>query len=127
MGNYQIEAGASTDTKLDLGIGRVTYGFSFFSSDKTNAMVRGGLHWAEIDFEIKLSGQVANVSTGKNIARGSTATEGGNIGLAPAASGIFLQLCLPAEFYDPRPAYGIRPKIRQLVRPAARWWHRFYL
>jgi hypothetical protein len=81
IGQSQVQAGASTDTKLNLGIGRVTYAFSFYTNEKMKAKILGGLHWAEIEAEIKLSGQVSDISTGKEIEAGSSVTEGGSIGL----------------------------------------------
>jgi hypothetical protein len=80
VGDSLAQAGARAETKFDVDIGRVTYGFFFVRKEKLNVAVKGGLHWLSLDAEISLSGAVVDIETDKVLEAGSTVTEGGAVG-----------------------------------------------
>jgi hypothetical protein len=79
IGNSLVQAGAQAESKFDVGIGRLTYGFSFVKDEKKEAVVKGGLHVASLDTAFRFSGAVIDVGTGMTLAGGSTNTEEGDI------------------------------------------------
>jgi hypothetical protein len=79
IGGSLVQAGAQTETEFDIGIARLTYGFSFVKDEKKEAVVKGGIHWASLDTVLRLSGAVIDVETGVPIAAGATQTEEGDI------------------------------------------------
>ncbi len=79
IGGSLVQAGAQAETEFDIGIARLSYGFSFVKDEKKEAAVKGGIHWASLDTVFRLSGAVIDVETGVPIAAGSTQTEEGDI------------------------------------------------
>jgi hypothetical protein len=79
IGNSILQVGAQVETEFDLGIARLTYGFSFVKDEKKEAVVKGGIHWASVDVLMRLSGGVIDVETMMPIAGGVQVDEGGDI------------------------------------------------
>jgi len=71
IGNSILQVGARVDTVFDLGIGRVTYGYSFIRDEKKEAVVEAGVHWASVDVAMRLSGAITDVETMMPIAGGA--------------------------------------------------------
>lgn len=96
IGDSIAQVGARADTKMNVAIGRLTYGFNFVNKERLKVAVKGGLHWLELDAGITLSGAVVDVETGETVE--GTATEGGTIGAPLPHVGLSL-------------AYAITPKV----------------
>jgi hypothetical protein len=64
VGDLMIESG-SIDTAFDVGISRLTYGFSLVRSERMDLQVQGGLHIADLSVALQLSGAVCDVSIGE--------------------------------------------------------------
>lgn len=79
LGGSLVQVGAQVESEFDIGIARLTYGFSFVKDEKKEAVVKGGIHWASLDTAFRLSGAVIDAGTGMPIAAGSTMTEEGDI------------------------------------------------
>jgi len=61
VGNLIIESG-SINTAFDIGISRLTYGFSIARSERMDLQIKGGLHIADLSVGLQLSGAVCDVS-----------------------------------------------------------------
>jgi hypothetical protein len=79
IGNSIVQVGARVETEFDLGIARLTYGYSFIKDEKKEAVVKGGIHWASVDVAMRLSGAVLDVETMMPIAGGEQVEEDGDI------------------------------------------------
>lgn len=64
VGDLIIESG-SIDTAFDIGISRLTYGFSIARSERMDLQIKGGLHIADLSVALQLSGAVCDVSLGE--------------------------------------------------------------
>jgi hypothetical protein len=64
VGDLIIESG-SIDSIFDIGVTRVTYGFSLKRSKRMNLALKGGLHIADFSVGIKLQGAVCDVGLGQ--------------------------------------------------------------
>jgi len=64
VGDLIIESG-SVNTAFDIGVGRLTYGFSLMRSERSNFKLKGGLHIADMSVGVQLSGAVCDVSMGE--------------------------------------------------------------
>jgi hypothetical protein len=64
VGDLIIESG-SINTALDIGLGRLTYGFSVVRNDRMNIQLKAGLHVADFSTTLQLAGAVCDVSLGQ--------------------------------------------------------------
>lgn len=53
-----IQAGARVDTTFDTTLGRLTYGFSLVSNERTDIQLKAGLHIADLSTSIQATGAV---------------------------------------------------------------------
>ena len=58
IGDSIVQAGASIDSKFDLTLGRLTYGFSILKDEKKDLAVKAGLHIADIGVGLFFTGAV---------------------------------------------------------------------
>jgi len=58
IGDYEIRVGGSIATVFDATLGRLTYGYSLINTDKSNLVLKGGLHIVKLDTVLQLSGAV---------------------------------------------------------------------
>ncbi len=79
IGGSLVQVGGRIDTKFDFAVGRLTYGWAFVKTEKWDARLKAGVHWAAVDVGLKLSGGVVDAETGDPILGGSTADEGGEV------------------------------------------------
>ncbi len=81
FGDSIVQVGAEVDTEFDLGIGRVTYGYSFINDDNKKAVLLAGLHWADVEVAVGFRGAVIDAETGLPIAVGETKVEDEDIAI----------------------------------------------
>jgi hypothetical protein len=79
IGNSLVQAGAQVESKFDVGIGRLTYGFAFVEDERKALTLKAGLHWASVDAAVKLTGAIIDTQTNQTIIAGSTITEQGEV------------------------------------------------
>ncbi len=58
IGDYQVQAGARIDSRFDVTIGRLTYGYSVIETDRNSLDLKAGLHLAGFDTLLRLTGNV---------------------------------------------------------------------
>lgn len=64
VGDYIVESGA-IDTELDLGLGRLTYGFSLVRDERMDVQLKAGLHIANLSAALRLIGNVCDTTVGE--------------------------------------------------------------
>ena len=64
VGDLIIESG-SINTVFDIGLSRVTYGFSLKHSKRMNLQLKGGLHIADLSVGLQLQGAVCDAGLGQ--------------------------------------------------------------
>jgi len=64
VGDLIIESG-SISTAFDVGMGRLTYGFSVVRSERMDLQVKAGLHIADLSAALQLSGAVCDITMGE--------------------------------------------------------------
>lgn len=64
VGDLIIESG-SIDSKFDMKMSRLTYGFSMSRSERMDLQIKGGLHIGDFSAELQLLGTVCDVSLGE--------------------------------------------------------------
>jgi hypothetical protein len=64
VGDLVIESG-SISTFFDVGISRLTYGFSLSRSERSDLQLKAGLHIADLAIGLQLAGAVCDVSLGQ--------------------------------------------------------------
>lgn len=64
VGDQIIESG-SINTAFDVGVGRLTYGFSIVRNERMDLQLKGGLHIADLSAALQLSGAVCDVTLGQ--------------------------------------------------------------
>ena len=79
IGDHSVQVGANVETVFDVGVGRVTYGYAFIQDEKKHLNAKAGLHWADVDIGIRLSGAVIDTTTDMTIIAGTTVTEAGDV------------------------------------------------
>lgn len=60
FGDLVVPVGVRVDSSLDVDLGRVTYGYSFFNNGRTEVGILIGAHIASIDATLSIAGQVGN-------------------------------------------------------------------
>jgi len=58
IGDYEIRVGGQIETEFDVTIGRLTYGYTFINTDKSEVALKAGLHLTEVHTLFRLSGAV---------------------------------------------------------------------
>ncbi len=64
VGDLIIESG-SIDSGFDIGVSRLTYGFSLMRSERMNLQLKAGLHIADMSVALQLVGAVCDVRLGE--------------------------------------------------------------
>jgi len=59
-----IEDG-TIDTAFDIAIGRLTYGFSVYRSERSDVQLKAGLHIADMSTALRLSGAICDAQQGE--------------------------------------------------------------
>jgi hypothetical protein len=76
IGDTVLQAGGRIDTTFDIDLYRVTYGYSPLRNEKSQLMVQGGLHVADLGASLRLAG--ALVIDGE-VLEDAVATEGASL------------------------------------------------
>jgi hypothetical protein len=61
--DYVITAG-SINTSFDVGMGRLTYGFSVIRNERMDLQLKAGLHLADLSVALQLSGDICDLAAG---------------------------------------------------------------
>ena len=59
-----VRAGAAIDTEFDLGLARLTYGYSVLQNQKHSLVLKAGVHLAHTRLKISAFGDIVDVDTG---------------------------------------------------------------
>lgn len=59
IGDSVIQVGGAIDSEFDVGLGRLTYGFSAIKTDRQELVAKAGLHIADLSVALKLSGNIS--------------------------------------------------------------------
>jgi hypothetical protein len=63
IGDYLITEG-SVNTSFDVGVGRLTYGFSVIRNERMDFQLKAGLHLADLSVALQLSGDICDLAAG---------------------------------------------------------------
>lgn len=66
IGDSILAAGGRVDSVFDTSLGRLTYGFSLVRNDRMDIQLKAGLHLANLETAVTLSGQVCEVTDPNN-------------------------------------------------------------
>ena len=58
IGDYEVRIGARIETDFDVAVGRLTYGYNLLDSPRNSLHLKAGLHIADFDTKLRLSGAV---------------------------------------------------------------------
>jgi hypothetical protein len=64
VGDLIIESG-SVNSAFDIGVSRLTYGFSLMRSERMNLQIKAGLHIADMSVGLQLTGAVCDIRLGE--------------------------------------------------------------
>jgi len=62
IGDSIVKAGGNVESVFDITLGRLTYGFSLVRNDRMDIQLKAGLHLANLETSIKLSGEACEVT-----------------------------------------------------------------
>lgn len=100
IGNTTAAIGAQLQSKFDVDIGRVTYGWSFIKDEKKEATVLAGVHIIHSEISVNLSGTLTDANTGAPIAAGAAAEGEGVTFPLPHIGARFGYAVTPKLFLD---------------------------
>lgn len=62
IGDSIVKAGGNVESEFDIGLARLTYGFSLVRNDRMDIKLKAGLHLANLEASLKLSGEACEVT-----------------------------------------------------------------